>query len=178
MLINTYQAGPLDTNNYLVIDKHSKEAMLIDCSGYKPEIIQDVNSMGLNVKYIFCLQIDFNQFAKQFAQEVESIPKYDKTYAPGIVFKIGNLEFNVIKTAGHTEGGACIYGNGVLFSGDTLFCNSFGRTDLYSGNFQKLKHSILNVLFYLPDETKVYPGHDIATTIGAEKAHNEINKYR
>lgn len=208
MLINTYQAGPLDTNNYLVIDKHSKEAMLIDCSSYKPEIIQDVNSMGLNVKYILITHGHFdhvlginkmkealgaevyvptediilieniNQFAKQFAQEVESIPKYDKTYAPGIVFKIGNLEFNVIKTAGHTEGGVCIYGNGVLFSGDTLFCNSFGRTDLYSGNFQKLKHSILNVLFYLPDETKVYPGHDIATTIGAEKAHNEINKYR
>ena len=105
MLINTYQAGPLDTNNYLVIDKHSKEAMLIDCSSYKPEIIQDVNSMGLNVKYILITHGHFdhvlginkmkealgaevyvptediilieniNQFAKQFAQEVESIPK-------------------------------------------------------------------------------------------------------
>ena len=108
MLINTYQVGPIDTNNYLVSDKESKEAILIDCSGYKPEIIQDVNEMGLNVKYILITHGHFdhvlginkmkealgaevyvptediilieniNQFAKQFAQEVESIPKYDK----------------------------------------------------------------------------------------------------
>lgn len=207
MLINTYQVGPLDTNNYLVIDRESKEAMLIDCSGFKQEIVNDVKAMGLTVKYILITHGHFdhvlginrmkealgaevyvpkddiilieniNQFAKQFAEVVDDIPRFDKTYEPGITFKIGNKEFNVIKTPGHTEGGVSILGNGILFTGDTLFCNSFGRTDLYGGSLQSLKHSILNVLFMLPDETKVYPGHDIATTIGAEKAHNEINKY-
>ena len=103
---------------------------------------------------------------------------YDHVYTPGVTFTIGNNEFSVIKTPGHTEGGVCLKCRNILFSGDTLFRNAFGRTDLYGGSIQKLYHSVVNVLFYLPDDTVVYPGHHEPTTIEYEKAHNDINRYR
>ena len=67
--------------------------------------------------------------------------------------------------------------NEFLFSGDTLFCQSFGRTDLFGGNIKKLINSIKNVLFELDENIIVYPGHGQSTTIKFEKAYNEILKY-
>lgn len=88
--------------------------------------------------------------------------------------KFGNLNFTVIATPGHTPGGLCFLlhqdeAPDILFSGDTLFCNGYGRTDLPYGNTEQLFHSISNRLLTLPEDTKVYPGHGVATTIGNEK---------
>lgn len=79
---------------------------------------------------------------------------------------------NIMQTPGHTTGGICIYVPGVLFSGDTLFCRSIGRTDFYGGDFRQLINSIKDKLFYLPDDTLVLPGHMGQTTIGDEKRGN------
>jgi len=80
----------------------------------------------------------------------------------------------VIHTPGHTQGGVSYYveKEGVLFSGDTLFCCSVGRSDFATSSTSALIRSIKEKLFLLPDETKVFPGHMGATTIGNEKVNN------
>lgn len=121
---------------------------------------------------------NINEASSHFAGDiVRQIPVYDHVYEPGIVFEIGKEQFTVIKTPGHTEGSVCIRGGHVLFSGDTLFRDTFGRTDLFGGSIKKLLNSITNVLFFLPEDTVVYTGHNAFTTIGYEKVHNAINKY-
>ncbi|HOC08136.1 MAG: MBL fold metallo-hydrolase [Clostridiales bacterium] len=91
----------------------------------------------------------------------------------GELLKAGDLEMEIIHTPGHTPGGICIkIGDGVLLSGDTLFAGSVGRTDLPGGDFDSLMHSIKTRLAVLPGDTKVYPGHGVATTIEREKEKN------
>lgn len=102
------------------------------------------------------------------------------SYAGGDVIHDGDVlhligeDFQVIHTPGHTQGGVCYYveKEGVLFSGDTLFCCSVGRSDFATSSTSALIRSIKEKLFLLPDETKVFPGHMGATTIGNEKVNN------
>jgi len=92
----------------------------------------------------------------------------------GQMLSIADFQIQVIHTPGHTAGCCCYYiaNQGVLFSGDTLFRFSIGRTDLPTSDHDQIVPSIQGRLFVLPDDTKVYPGHARATTIGEEKAHN------
>ncbi len=85
---------------------------------------------------------------------------------------IGNLEFQVISTPGHTKGSVCLYypEGRLVFTGDTIFSGSWGRTDLPTGNFVEIMNSISNRLMTLPDETIVYPGHGKVTMISDEKS--------
>ena len=85
---------------------------------------------------------------------------------------MGNTELTFIHTPGHTKGGMCILTKGYVFSGDTLFRASIGRTDFYGGSFPEIAKSIRERLFILPDSTLVLPGHMGETTIGYEKEHN------
>ena len=80
----------------------------------------------------------------------------------------------MIHTPGHTKGSCCYYlkEEGVLFSGDTLFCGSVGRTDFPGGSAHEIRESLHKLLNVLPDDTDVYPGHDTSTTIGYEKRYN------
>ena len=86
--------------------------------------------------------------------------------------KVGNLELTFIHTPGHSKGGMCIYTAGHLFSGDTLFRQSIGRSDFYGGDYRVLLNSIKDRIYVFPDETKVYPGHMGMTTVGDEKRGN------
>ena len=83
----------------------------------------------------------------------------------------GNCEFRMLPTPGHTRGGVCLYFPRLkaVFTGDTLFCDGIGRTDLPGGDYATLMRSIHEGLFFLPDDTTVLPGHGPATTIGQEK---------
>ena len=90
----------------------------------------------------------------------------------GDELKMGDLDFKFIHTPGHTNGGMCILLDDILFSGDTLFRMSIGRTDFPQGSFEKIMKSIKEKLFKLPDDTKVYPGHMDKTDIGYEKRNN------
>lgn len=85
---------------------------------------------------------------------------------------VGNTELTFIHTPGHTKGGMCILTDGFVFSGDTLFRASIGRTDFYGGSYSEIVKSIREKLFLLPDTTLVLPGHMGETTIGYEKEHN------
>lgn len=99
-------------------------------------------------------------------------PKDIKTFTDKDSFKIGQNEIKIIHTPGHTPGSVCFLIGKILFSGDTLFYTSVGRTDFEGGSFEKLRDSIVNKLFNLDDDIEVYPGHDTKTTIGYEKKYN------
>lgn len=97
-----------------------------------------------------------------------------KTVKDGQLLEIAGFKFRVIHTPGHTPGGCCYYveKEGVLFSGDTLFRASVGRSDFPGGSASDLVRSVKEKLLILPDETHVYPGHMDETTIGYEKLYN------
>lgn len=207
MQIKTYVAGPVQANNYLVIDENSKEAILIDCSDYVQEIVDYVKENSLTVKYILLTHGHFDHVlginrmkkalnAKVYVHEgdkeqvlhtrevmtmfglptdgVEN-PVIDGTLSDNLT--LGGQKIQVIETPGHTPGGVCYLIGENLFSGDTLFHGSIGRTDLPGGSFAQLKHSVVDVLFALDENTKVYPGHASPTTIGYEKKFNDIINY-
>jgi glyoxylase-like metal-dependent hydrolase (beta-lactamase superfamily II) len=99
-------------------------------------------------------------------------PKPDMLLRDGDVIEVGELKFQVIHTPGHSPGGISLLGDGVVFSGDTLFNLGIGRTDIPGGDYAKLMDSIITKLMVLPDSTVVYPGHGPETTIGTERKWN------
>ena len=98
----------------------------------------------------------------------------DRWLKDGETISYAGFEIHVIHTPGHTSGGACYYipQESVLFSGDTLFCNSVGRSDFPTGSMSQLHDSLNQKLLVLPEETAVYPGHGETTSIGYEKQYN------
>jgi len=102
---------------------------------------------------------------------IEPLPEPDILASEGDKLEIGDLRFEILHTPGHSPGGICLYGEGILITGDTLFAGSVGRTDLYGGDIEKLKSSFKR-LMSLPDSVKVLPGHGPESTIGKEKTDN------
>lgn len=98
----------------------------------------------------------------------------DEYLKDGAEITIAGITCKLIATPGHTKGSCCYYfeEDGILISGDTLFQDSVGRTDLPTGSMSKLVRSVKEKLFCLPDDVKVYPGHGESTTIGYEKEFN------
>lgn len=204
MIIKRFIAGRLENNIYLVADEKSGEAVLIDATQDLPEIKETVKKLGVKVLYILLTHGHFdhilglnslkkslnapavickddlviseniNEFTRLFGLPDSVPPKYDMYIKDGDEILLGSYKIKVIHTPGHTEGGVCYLVDGKLFSGDTLFRGSVGRTDLFGGNFDKLSDSIKNKLFKLDDKTEVFPGHGDMTTIGFEKKYNEI----
>jgi len=103
--------------------------------------------------------------------EVPRIADPDAYAEEGQGIEIGECELRILHTPGHTPGGISIVGEGLAFTGDTLFAGSVGRTDLEGGDAAMLAKSILKLLS-LPDPYEVHPGHGWRTTIGRERAHN------
>jgi hydroxyacylglutathione hydrolase len=112
--------------------------------------------------------------AAWFGVAVSESPPPDVELEDGQVLEVGTLRFRVLHTPGHSPGGVTFYlaEEGVAFDGDVLFAGGVGRTDLPGGDYETLMRSIREVLFSLPDETVLYPGHMSRTTVGREKAHN------
>ncbi len=103
---------------------------------------------------------------------VKSPPRPDRLLKDGDRIDVGDLHFEVLHTPGHSSGGICLSGHGVVFSGDTLFNLGIGRTDFPGMSSERLMKSIREKLMVLPDETIVYPGHGPSTTIGDERRGN------
>ena len=190
------------TNTYLVWDEDSKEAIMIDPAAPDKILIQEIQRKGLNLKFVvnthghgdhiagnkllkdnFKIQLCIHRddakmltdphlnFSSSIGFNLVS-PKTDIILEEGGIIKLGNMEIKIIHTPGHTKGGICLYVDNLLFSGDTLFFESIGRTDLPGGNYSDLEKSIKEKLFTLPDETIILPGHGPETTIGHEKVEN------
>jgi hydroxyacylglutathione hydrolase len=100
--------------------------------------------------------------------------KADVWHKDGEILKLAGFDIEALHTPGHTEGGSCYYVReiGVLFSGDTLFCGSVGRTDFPGGSMSEIVRSIKEKVMVLPDDTKVYPGHGEGTSVGYERVNN------
>ena len=102
----------------------------------------------------------------------EPPPKPDGLLSDGDTVSVAGLNLKAIFTPGHTPGSVSYYVNGLLFSGDTLFRGSIGRTDMPGSSYKQIMHAIINKLLVLPDETVVLPGHELETTIRQERSTN------
>lgn len=112
--------------------------------------------------------------AGMYGLQAENSPAPNRFLEDGMTIPFGIHQLRVIHTPGHTPGGCCLYleAEQTLISGDTLFADGVGRTDLPGGSHEQLVASIRNRLFLLPDQVRVWPGHGPDTTIGHERHHN------
>lgn len=202
MVIKKLILGMVETNCYIVFDKLSKRAVIIDPADSPKLIVDALSSEGVQADAVILTHGHFDHILGLQDFEVENIKIYAAaaeaelladaklnsssrvhrpyTVIPDVLLEDGDnieipgIKLQVIATPGHTGGSICFYDseNKVLFSGDTLFYRSIGRTDLPTGSKREIIDSIRQKLFLLPDETKVYPGHGPETTIGYEKANN------
>ena len=103
-------------------------------------------------------------------------PKASRILEDNDIITIGKTELKVLHTPGHTPGSICIYAEGHVFTGDTLFVQAVGRTDLPGGSSKQLLTSVHEKIYTLPEDTKVWPGHDYgpspSSTVAAEKQNN------
>ena len=158
-------------NTHLHLDHVFGNQFAIPALGLKPEASAQDYPLYANLR---------SQVAMFFGERIADSLNYDYTRQlgpslhDGDEVKFGNTILKVIATPGHTPGGLCFYDEAdhILFSGDTLFQGSIGRTDLEGGNYATLIRSVVNRLKVLPDDTKVYSGHGGMTTIGYEKDYN------
>ena len=135
-------------------------------------LIHRLDVEGLNNK-----EINLTEFMDGLPEiEIDADSRLDD----GDLIHVGNLEFKVIHTPGHTKGGCSLYleSEKLLFSGDTLFRGTWGRTDLPTGNFEQIISSITEKILKLPDDTIIYPGHGKSTKIGEERPIYEELKPR
>ncbi len=197
--IQTYVDSP--TNCYIICDEKTKETMVVDPAGDVDKIVELVNILEGNLKYIYLTHCHGDHIAgvKELKDRVGGKILIHRTDAIGLndkninlsriidmpeieleadsrvddedLIHLGDLEFKVIHTPGHTAGGTCLYceTERLLISGDTIFRGTWGRTDLPTSDFLQIIDSITNKLMTLPDDTIVYPGHGKSTMIGEEK---------
>ena len=120
------------------------------------------------------LLADAHEHGVIFGARLDKQPAPDRLLEDGTVLSAGSLSLRVIHTPGHTQGGVCLFEEkeGLLFTGDTLFAGSVGRTDFPGGSFEDLMSSIVDKVLPLGDEVKVYPGHGPSSTIALEKDTN------
>jgi len=114
------------------------------------------------------------EVAKMYGMHGENSPESDEFLVDGMEISFGDCRLKVLHTPGHTQGGCCLYfeDENRVITGDTLFADSIGRTDLPGGSHVQLLESIRTKLFTLPDGVVAYPGHGPDTTIGHEKSSN------
>jgi glyoxylase-like metal-dependent hydrolase (beta-lactamase superfamily II) len=201
MIIESLIVGPLEVNCFLIGDPHSMEAIIVDPGDEPERIIELIEGKALKVRYIVCTHAHFDHVGaipeiKEYTASpvvihkddleiyrsahdmaaflgfrMEPLPLPDLFVSGEDNISAGGLSFRVISTPGHSPGGICLYGNGIVVTGDTLFAGSVGRTDFHGGDINKLKESF-NSLLSLPEDTEVLPGHGPKTTIGREREEN------
>ena len=186
MIVRQLRVGTMDVFTYILGCEATKEAIVIDPGGEVDRIIEEARREGLQIKYILNTHGHWDHTlgngrlkmltgAAMVRHEQEPGPEVDIFLMDEKPFQVGEIVFRVFHTPGHTPGGVCLYAEGQLFTGDTLFVGDSGRTDLPGGHRPTLGASIRR-LMELPDETIVWPGHDYgptaSSTIGWEKRHN------
>jgi len=195
-LTNCYVVGCEETKEAIVIDPG------FDRDREAKEVLKFIEQNGLHVKYIvnthghadhtagngiikkatgaliliheddvIMLTTVAKTLSRVFGLRVTS-PPADRTLQDGDIIQVGRIKLVVLHTPGHSMGGISLLGENVVFTGDTLFAGSIGRTDFPGASFEEIMQSIKTKLVTLPDQFKAYPGHGPPTTIGEEKKHN------
>ncbi len=192
-------SGLLHVNSYFLVNETTDEAVLIDCGERYNQIKETEAKFGFKIKAVLLTHahFDHSSIAKRLQDEGVKIyiskidaPKLlnednlsgnfgrkfdyctaDFTFSDGDTLNISGIEIKVMLTPGHTDGSCTFIVNDMLFTGDTLFLESIGRTDFPSGNREELVNSVKK-LFNLKGDYKVYPGHEEFTTLEHERKYN------
>ena len=199
MLIKTLVVGQIDTNCYIVTDENTLKCAVIDPGDESNTILDYIESNKLTVESIFLTHGHFDHNLAVYAvrdatgapiyiHKADAVAENDRDrfkltadnsvqyYGEGDEMHVGNLTFTVMETPGHSPGCITLQCENALFTGDTLFKNSMGRTDIGEGNLQQLMRS-LNRLYRLDGDFEVYPGHMDETTLDKERRFNDFFKY-
>jgi len=195
--LKIFPLGKLMANSYLVYDRQDRKGFIVDLPSSCETLIDYINEQGIDVLFVALTHAHFdhigglNVFEKPFyVQEEDRIFLTDpqlngsalfadpviinrpSILYPDLPLKFKDFDIEIIKTPGHTPGSVSLKIANWLFTGDTLFYHSIGRTDIPLASTDVILSSITNNLFSLNDNLIVYPGHGSSTTIGEEKKEN------
>ena len=202
MKIYKLEVGMLATNCYIAVNEELKEGVIVDPGGDADKILEAVKKLGITVKAIFITHghsdhiMALNEVRKATgapvyvsSEDADMLTRADRNlsiymskglecaaaenlFKDGDVVEAAGMQFKVYATPGHTKGGVCLQVEDTVFCGDTVFCESIGRTDLPGGSYKEILQSIKNKILVLDDATKLLPGHGPATTVGWERRRN------
>ena len=206
MIVKQYEVGNFAVFCYLIGDEETQEGLFIDPADDATGLLSEAKSHGLNkIKYIVNTHSHVDHImgnaemvkktgAKIIIHEEDAValgqtpsyllemfgatasPPADTIVKEGEVIQVGNVKLKAIHTPGHSPGGMSLYLDGMVFTGDTLFVGSVGRTDFPGSSWDVLEASIRKKLYVLPGETVVFPGHNYGSTptstIQYERRHN------
>jgi hydroxyacylglutathione hydrolase len=205
MIVKQMEVGNMAVFAYLVADDGGGEGLVIDPAGDVDHILTVARKHKIVIKYIVNTHGHVDHIAGNVEMKEKTgasiiihpddapmltstpamilrmfgatqSPPADITVGDGQLITVGNTSLRVIHTPGHSPGGIALYAPGIVFTGDTLFVEAVGRTDLPGGSWPLMLHSIQTRLLTLPDDTNVYPGHNYGrmptSTIGHEKKYN------
>jgi len=201
MKIETIVVGPLQVNCYVAYDEKSLDALVIDAGDEPDKILKFIRNENLKVSHIICTHAHFDhtggiaalreKTGAKVMLHIDDLEIYSRVESQGAIWGfhvvqpphpdlflrdgeeivVGEAKLRVMHTPGHSPGGICLVADGIVFTGDTVFAGSIGRTDFYGGSIEALKLSFKKVLS-LPAETKLLPGHGNWTTVGDEWQQN------
>ncbi len=193
--------GAFQENSYLVVDEESNRAVIVDPGGEGDRIVDAIERSGAELEAIWVTHAHVDHVgaiasvkrrwdvpvylhpldrrlyeaasrqAEVYGLPFEEPPDPDREFSDGQEVQLGDARMTVMHAPGHAPGHVVIHGNGIALVGDCLFAGSIGRTDLPFSNPPQLADSLRRIAS-LPDETVVYPGHGVPTTIGEEKQSN------
>ena len=202
LLVEALSVGPFQSNTFIIRDSDTKDAVIIDPGDEVSRILKIIKEHNLMLKNILLTHGHIDHIggakglkdatgahimihkedlllyekiqlqASLFGMQSPEVADPDMLLEDGMEIGEGAIRCRVIHTPGHTPGGVSFFFDGMVFTGDTLFRDGIGRTDLWGGSYDLLMESISMKLMKLDDTTRVYPGHGPATTIGREKREN------
>jgi len=205
VLIRQFEVGNFSIFSYLVADEKAGEGLFIDPSAEQDMLVREAAAHNIKIKYIVNTHshIDHSMGNREMVRRTgakivmheadapgllqtpreilemfgaETPPPADILVSDGQLIEVGSVALKVIHTPGHTPGGMCLYTDGMVFTGDTLFVGAIGRTDFPGGSYQQLERSIQTRLYTLPGDTVVLPGHNYGSsptsTIDRERRSN------
>jgi len=185
-MLKKLAVGLYQANCYILGCKETKEGAVIDPGDEVARIVNEITRSALAIKYILLTHghVDHVGGAADLKRATKAPVLIHKQDSFGLGFKpdgylsdgqklqVGNYMMTIIHTPGHSPGGVCIHAPGVIFTGDTLFAGSIGRSDLPGASHDQLIKGVVKKVFTLGDELRVYPGHGPHTTIGRERRTN------